>query len=82
MTDDIETIRDWAQTVLSSLNFPRPDTAITILQTVLERFDPDSPDAEVIKRAIERREEIAREITEVESLLLRPTSLLKTSKTC
>ena len=36
---------------------------------MLERIDPDSPDAEAIKRAIDRLEEIAVEITRVEDLL-------------
>jgi hypothetical protein len=46
-----------------------PDSMITELQAELERIRPDGPDAAVIKRAIDRLENIASEITEVEDLL-------------
>jgi hypothetical protein len=68
MTDN-ETIHDQAQTALTGLNCAHPDTAITGLQGVLARVGPDSPDAEVIKRAIDRLEEIAHQITKVEDML-------------
>jgi hypothetical protein len=68
MTD--KTIHEQAQTALLDLNCSHPDTGITELQAVLARVDPDSPDAEPLKRAIDRLEEIAVEITEVEDLLV------------
>jgi hypothetical protein len=68
MTDDT-TIHDQAQTALTDLNCTHPDTAITGLQGLLKRIGSDSPDAEVIKRAIDRLEEIAHEISEVEWML-------------
>jgi C4-type Zn-finger protein len=46
-----------------------PDSMITEVEAALERIGPDSPDAEVFRRAINRLEEIAHEITEVEDLL-------------
>jgi hypothetical protein len=46
-----------------------PDTAITGLEGVLARLDPNSPDAEPIKRAIDRLTEIAYEIGDVEGAL-------------
>jgi hypothetical protein len=63
------TIHEQAQTALTTLNCAHPDEAITGLQGVLARLDPDGSDAEAIKRAIERLEEIAHEISEVEWML-------------
>jgi len=67
MTD--KTIREEAQLALFTLNCSHPDTGIRELGRVLERIDPDSPDANAIQRAIDRLEEIAVEITRVEDLL-------------
>jgi hypothetical protein len=69
MPTDIETIRTWAETALGSLSCKRVNDAISELKTALEHIGPDSRDAAVIKRAIDRLTEIAREITEVEDLL-------------
>jgi hypothetical protein len=69
MTDS-ETIHEQAQTALFELNCTHPDTGITGLRALFRRIGADSPDAEVIKRAIDRLEEIAVEITEVEDLLV------------
>jgi hypothetical protein len=68
MTDS-KTIREQAQTALIDLNCTHPDTGITGLQGVLARIGPDSPDAPVIQRAIDRLEEIAYEIGDVETML-------------
>jgi hypothetical protein len=65
MTD----VHEQAQTALLDLNCVHPDTAITGLQAVLERIGSDSPDAAVFKRAIDRLEEIACEISDVETML-------------
>ena len=69
MTDS-KTLHEQAQTALIDLNCTHPDTGITGLQGVLARIDPLSPDAEVIMRAIDRLEEIAVEITQVEDMLV------------
>ena len=70
MTDDGMTIHEQVQRALLDLNCSHPDTGISGLQAVLERIGPDNPDAEPIKRAIDRLEEIAYEITDVEDLLV------------
>jgi hypothetical protein len=67
MTD--KTIRELAQSALFTLNCSHPDTGIRELGRVLERLDPDSPDANVIQRAIDRLEEIAEEVAKVEYAL-------------
>jgi hypothetical protein len=67
--NDRETIHKQAQVALTDLNCTHPDTGITGLQGVLARLDPDSPDAEVISQAINRLEEIAYEIGDVEAML-------------
>jgi hypothetical protein len=63
------TIHEQAQTALTTLNCAHPDEAITGLQGVLARLDPDGPDAAVIKRAIDRLTEIAYAIGDVEWML-------------
>ena len=70
MTDNEIPIHEQAQAALTSLNFRHPDGAATELEGLLERIGADSPDSAPIKRAIERLEKIAEEITEVEDLLV------------
>ena len=78
MSDD--ELHDQAQTALTDLNCTHPDAGITGLRALFKRIGADSPDAEVIKRAIDRLEEIAHEITQVENLLSEAISVSARSR--
>ncbi len=68
--DTVEmTIHEHAQAALSSLLSSHPDGSSSELSGVLARLDPDSPDAKVIKQAIDRLEELANEAASVEYML-------------
>jgi hypothetical protein len=68
MNDEM-TLPEQAQLALDSLLSSHPDTATAELERVLERVGPDSPDAPIIQRAIDRLLAISREIEEVEVFL-------------
>lgn len=63
------TIREHAQRALRSLNCSHPGGGITELQGVLARLPEHSDDADVIRGAINRLNELAYEIADVESML-------------
>ena len=64
-----KTIHETAQYALSIINCSHPDGSVSELWGVLKRLDPDSPDASVIKRAIDRLLELADEVAKVEYAL-------------
>lgn len=71
MTDS-KSVLEQAQIAVSGLNCSHPDTVITELERVLERIGRDHPDAEIFKRAIDRLEDIAREMANIQSELSEP----------
>ena len=60
------TVHEHAQWALSMLNCSHPDGSVGALDGVLERLAPDSADAIIIKRAIDRLDELAGEVAVVE----------------
>ena len=61
-----ETIHEHAQWALRMLNCSHPDGSVGALNGVLSRLTPGSPDAIIIKRAIDRLDELAGEVAVVE----------------
>ncbi len=68
MTDS-KTIQQQMQTVLLDLDCVCLEPATTGLEAVLERIGPLSPDAAMIKRAMDRLDEIAWAISDIEVML-------------
>jgi hypothetical protein len=68
MTDS-RTIHKRAQDGMHELGHGRLDEAIVEFEAVIERIPPLSPDAEVIGRAIDQLDELARAISDVETML-------------
>ena len=60
-----KTVHDQAQKALHDLNCVRLEPAITGLEVVLKRIDPNGADAVVIKHAMDRLDAIAWEISDI-----------------
>lgn len=69
MTNNTMTLHQQAQQALSTLNCSHPDAGVMEFQRVLAQLAPGSHDAQAIKRAIDRLEEIADAIAGVKGLL-------------
>jgi hypothetical protein len=69
MTNNTMTLHQQAQQALSTLNCSHPDAGVMEFQRVLAQLAPGSHDAQAIKRAIDRLEEIAYAIAGVKGLL-------------
>ena len=73
MLSDTETVLEQMQHAMDLFNCSHPDSPINAFQHVLERIGPDSPDAPAIQRAIDRLEEHAGEIANIERELANDT---------